>query len=224
VFTWEVEMAEGSETTRPPRGYRPLRAWTWAVSLVVVLGTVLLLFMSLIGPMTEAFALGLGPEPELDSPRALQFLLLALVNFGTVMALLATALLGLPLWAVWHWRAAQNLRALGEPLELAPVWHVLSWLIPVVNVVMPYLVMRELLLGSPADKQSMTTRPASLPLWWVASLCQQALGGISLVFMDHLIVTSLLDWLSLPLMFVSNALYLWYIHQIDREQAERVTG
>lgn len=63
------------------------------------------------------------------------------------MALLAAGLA----WLLWQHRAHANLRALGVPgLRFSPGWAVGWWFVPLANLVMPYLAVRELWRASTA--------------------------------------------------------------------------
>lgn len=200
----------------------PRAGWVWAVSAFVLIGMILGAVFPITNTVTELSALGIDPErPDLEP--ALQFLAFAFVNYALVLVAFAVALVGLPVWGIWHWMAARNLQAMGEKLEFHPIWHAFCWTIPIVNLPMSYLVMRELFVASAADKNSLVARPASLPLWWGMYVGQYVILLFSITCVSNTLFSALFDWLSLPLMIGSNALYLFYIHQISREQAERVS-
>ena len=54
---------------------------------------------------------------------------------------------------IWQWRSQTNARALGRDGErISPGWGIAGWLIPLVNLVLPYLVFQDLWRSS--DEQS----------------------------------------------------------------------
>lgn len=98
-------------------------------------------------------------------------------------ALLATGIV----WLVWQFRVRTNLAALGATnLRYSPGWNVGLWFIPLVNLVMPYLAMREIdRAGEPrtGDAARWAARTRWLPpAWWSALVAQLILfsvgGGI----------------------------------------------
>jgi len=76
-----------------------------------------------------------------------------------------------------------NLRALGAAqLKYTPGWAVAWWFIPIANIVMPYLTMRELYKASDpaAGSVDWATRGGAglLGMWWAARLITQVLFQI----------------------------------------------
>ncbi|HYU57511.1 MAG TPA: DUF4328 domain-containing protein [Actinomycetota bacterium] len=78
------------------------------------------------------------------------------------------------LWLVWQHRSQSNLRALGmQDLRYTPGWAVGWWFIPVANIWMPYLTVRELWRASdpaagPSDWKTRQARPVLA--WWLTYL------------------------------------------------------
>jgi len=70
---------------------------------------------------------------------------------------------------VWTYRAAVHARRLGLPARLSPVWAVLGWIIPVVDLWFPYWVLADCL--APGDRH----RRAIVLRWWLLHL----LGGFA---------------------------------------------
>jgi len=86
-------------------------------------------------------------------------------------------------WLVWHFRAQRNVSALGATnLKYRPGWAVGWWLIPMANVAMPYLTMRELYKASAPDAGAVdwaaARTPALLPLWWGCVVGRLVLASI----------------------------------------------
>jgi len=75
---------------------------------------------------------------------------------------------------IWQWRSQTNARALGrDGARVSPGWGIAGWLIPLVNLVLPYLVFQDLWRSS--DEQSEPgTHWRALPgsplvtAWWAA--------------------------------------------------------
>ena len=78
--------------------------------------------------------------------------------------------------ALWIWRAHSNLRALGlTDLTHSPGWAVLSFLVPVLNLVVPFQAMRELYNRSIGEEAIHAAQSApDVTSWWTAYL----FGGI----------------------------------------------
>ena len=65
---------------------------------------------------------------------------------------------------VWMYRAAVHARRLGLPAPLPPVWAVLGWIIPVVNLWFPYLLIAHCLPPSDPGGRRVVLR------WWLLCL------------------------------------------------------
>ncbi len=90
---------------------------------------------------------------------------------------------------VWLYRADKNLRAFGvEKLDYTPGWAVGWWFVPVLNLVRPYQVMREIWLASNPDfvgdrHDQWRKGPTGkfILIWWLATLvwiCSAVAVGI----------------------------------------------
>lgn len=89
-------------------------------------------------------------------------------NVLVLLALVVGAIVAL----VWQHRAAAAGRALGIPSGMSPAWGVGCWFVPVVNLWMPYLAVRDCL---PSDDEH---RPRVLR-WWIAWLLAEVLGIVA---------------------------------------------
>ena len=91
------------------------------------------------------------------------------VRSATLLSLLVLGVAAIA-WMTWQWRVATNLETLGRAdRRWGPGWSVGGWLIPIVNLVMPGIVLRKLWrASSPAE-----TRPSPPELagpvltWWI---------------------------------------------------------
>ena len=79
---------------------------------------------------------------------------------------------------VWQHRAAPAGRALGIPSGMSPAWGVGCWFVPVVNLWMPYLAVRDCLPAGDPHR-------ARVLHWWIAWLVAEILAvavGISSLY------------------------------------------
>jgi hypothetical protein len=100
-----------------------------------------------------------------------------LVEIGDGLAILSFMPAGI-VWLVWQHRSHRNLRGLGvEDLGFSPRWAVAWWFVPIANIVMPYLAMRELWKASDPNAEGVGWRMLDntllLPLWWAGRLAAQ---------------------------------------------------
>lgn len=92
---------------------------------------------------------------------------------GTISQITSLLLYGcLAALCVWSFRATKNARLLGLRTQFSPGWAVGGWLIPLANLVMPYLVARDLFPeGHPARRDAAT--------WWTLEISAVVLGIVA---------------------------------------------
>jgi hypothetical protein len=205
-------LTDAWQAPSPPSDSTSLRGLTLGVTLTVGLQALCNLLLTL---SSGLLALTSGSE---EDPLVLGLSLLAgLVGLGMLGAMLC----GLPLWITWHVRAARNLTLLGERLEYTPGWYAGWWFVPFANLVMPYRCMRELLVQSrPQDEPK--TEPPLVGLWWASWIGGNILSNVSFRMSAYDEESSaLLDLITLPFTLGAAWLYLSYVRQIERDQAER---
>jgi hypothetical protein len=135
-------------------------------------------------------------------------------------------------WLLWQYRAHANLRALGvSGLKYSPGWAVGWWFIPFANIVLPFLVMRELWKASDPEASSLDwmARRATplLGLWWACRLLAHLFLQIGFVLDDNL--NALSDLRTEAWMFILadlsllglGALAIALIRSIDQRQARK---
>ncbi len=134
-------------------------------------------------------------------------------------------------WLIWQFRAQSNLRALGVAnLRFSPGWVVGWWIIPVANLAMPYLTVRELYKGSEpgggaVDWMSARTA-ATIPLWWAAWLLQNVLAiagstvsaGTKNPTWNQLATREPIEIASVTMLIVAAVLAIVLVRRIDRRQ------
>ena len=101
-------------------------------------------------------------------------MLLVFMFFCVGLGLVGLSLVTIPVWCIWHYRAAANLYVLhrGEMLY-RPDAQVYWWFIPFVNLVVPYKAMKELMRLADEDLNAAAmfdTGPSkimsTMPIWW----------------------------------------------------------
>jgi hypothetical protein len=116
--------------------------------------------------------------------------------------------LSLATWLRWQHRAHRNLRALRvQALRYSPPAAVLGWLVPLANLILPLLAVRELWQASYLDPPAGKWRnaPASgVSVWWGVSLAWVLLYAIALLLLVNPKGQEVL--LALYLMLASDAL------------------
>lgn len=125
-------------------------------------------------------------------------------------------------------RAARNLRALNVPgLQYDPWWAVASYFIPVVNLVVPYRAMREILVAStPGPSLESPPDTPALTAWWSLWLTSAAVGFLLLrsLFPDtpeEIMVSASLHLLSDCVDIGLAASVLTLLGQVFRRQSAR---
>lgn len=103
----------------------------------------------------------------------------------SILAVLSVAVAAL--WLIWQYRAHANVRALVPGTRFRPLYGLVSWVIPGLNLVLPLLAMRELWRASNPDvedwRRARTT--ALLWLWWLLVLAGLALAVFALAPVSH---------------------------------------
>jgi hypothetical protein len=107
----------------------------------------------------------LGPPITVPARDVAAKVAILAVGLGALLASggLLGAAVAVPMWT--H-RCYRNLPALGSRGHLSPAWAAVSWFIPVANLVLPWVVLRDLWAApGPASR-----RRWALGAWWTAWL------------------------------------------------------
>ncbi len=159
---WEPLESEGSTS-----GFVSLMLPAKGVIAVVVLG-LLLRGITTVNTLAAVFVYpGFEGDPGSVDGAGLAFMMAT----GLIaLAALGVTVITVPVWAYWHYRAAENLLILGrEGVTYGPVHQVIWWFVPMLNLFMPYLAMQELYVRSqPGDEQN--PPPALFGIWWACWL------------------------------------------------------
>src|SRR5207249_600962 len=173
-----------SDTGRGGLTERPFRAaeasTNWLTGALVLAGVVSVFAIDYITyDLHTLYDLSAGSPVALERSRAHTRLQDMSTAFVVVFVLTAVV------WLVWQYRAHANLRAIGaQDLRFSPITAVGSWFVPVGNLLLPYLAVRELWKGSDpeagvTDWKGRRTTPL-VALWWVGWWAGIALGATGL--------------------------------------------
>jgi hypothetical protein len=212
-------------SVRSYRSARPLRRW-----VIGLLGLAMLLYaLELVFLVSRIDALrqvevGARTFDEIEASAVR-------LNAVAVIELLALVASGV-VWLIWQHRSQANLRALGAGnLRFSPGWAVGWWFIPVMNVVYPYLTMRELMKASDpasgAADWAATRTPAILGLWWASWLARLILGGVRAALGGRFLTASQLAqrdtvWLVANVVSIAAAiLAILVVREVDRRQSAK---
>jgi hypothetical protein len=172
-------------------------------------------------------ALGLVDPDALGEggPSSTLSTVLLLVGGLAQLGFAGVALIAMPLWIYWHYRAAANLVAFGDRLEYTPAWHAGWWFVPFANLVMPFRAMVELynastLTGTDADDERSVT-PPRFTAWWVCWIIGNIAGNISFRLSEDLQATMVVDLVGEPIAVAATLLYVRFVREISAGQARR---
>jgi hypothetical protein len=145
------------------------------------------------------------------------------------LALLAVA----TVWLIWQFRVRTNMGALGATnLRYSPGWNIGLWFIPLANLVMPYLAMREFDRASEPQAGDAARRAARNrwlpPVWWSVSVVTFVLFSVGnglgeqvgATTADHIARQIVLSIACFGLMLTAGLAAL-VVRRIDRNQDAR---
>jgi hypothetical protein len=167
----------------PNRGFAWITCFFVGVCCLLALGTIFLRVLQL---------QWLNPRNQVDAVvRELQALDASIGLLGLVR--LALGLMTAVVFCTWFFRAYCNLPRLGaRSLKYAPAWTIVGFLIPFANLVMPYLVAREVWQASDPearldDAYAWISRRGSplIVLWWLAWLGSGFLAVFGLLLLQR---------------------------------------
>jgi len=126
--------------------------------------------MTILFGLVDATSRGLEPSPLL--PRLLP---------GVYSAQIALTALAGTTFLIWFYRVYRNCRTLGaENLGRSAGWAVGSFFVPIANLFVPYLAMREawMVSGNPRNWRS---EPVGgiVHMWWTFSITASVIGGFT---------------------------------------------
>lgn len=153
--------------------------------------------------------------PTITLPARSPVAVLAVVAFGGGMLLAYLGLLGAALAVpMWMHRCYRNLPALGSRGHFSPAWAAGCWFVPIANLVLPYVAVRDVWAAS---RPGGHWNAALVAAWWIAWLAAWAL----LIANGHLPWPGYVDLVSTGVIAVAGALFIAIVHLITRGQGRR---
>jgi hypothetical protein len=157
----------------PACGYRSTSTLAVCATLLFVALTIAeaLAALSLVGQieLLDAARFGASIPPAQAEARDARNRLLGIIELALALAALIALLL-------WVYRANRNARALGaQGMTYSPGWSVGWFFVPFANLVMPYLVVREIWKASTPDAGEHWRQARVSPLfgsWWALSVAR----------------------------------------------------
>ncbi|MEW1833557.1 DUF4328 domain-containing protein [Microbacterium sp. NPDC079995] len=154
-----------------PPVIRPLRSIAGATRILLIVGAVVSFLTVLVEgwglAAVDGFTRGTAPLSDLELYDTLS----APISLTSAGLMLATGIC----WVVWQYRAAVRVRAItSTATRRTPVWHVVSWFIPVVALWFPFQNVKDLVVASRAN----LTR-GILGTWWGLWIASTAFVSIS---------------------------------------------
>lgn len=147
---------------------------------------------------------------------------------GVACIVLIVYFIGVVLFCIFIHRAHQNARSFGAiGMRYTAGWVVASFFIPVVNLVLPYLAIREIFQASDPDAGPDTwrSRPANIvSLWWSAWIVSLGLIAVNVALAmseDPMLlqISGWLDLISAGMYVVTALLAIKLVYDIARRQS-----
>ena len=117
-----------------------------------------------------------GPPITLPVRTASSMLAVAALGCGTLLAYLGLVggSIAVPMWL--H-RCYRNLPALGSRGHLSPAWAAACWFVPLVNLVLPLVAVRDVFIASVSDRAGGQRLVIAWWICWTAALTLRLGGG-----------------------------------------------
>jgi len=166
-------------------------------------------------------------EELIDADR--ETVLLARIN-GLFVALMVARLATAPLFIAWMYRVHCNLPALGHrELDSKPIWVIVCWFVPIMNLFCPYQVMREIWVRSaPQAAPSEDSSSAILVIcWWSAWIGMIGLAAWgnfldrSVTTLEGVVLATWADIAHLIAIMVAGVLLICIVTATDLRQLRR---
>ena len=149
----------------------------------------------------------------------------------TFAAILVLRCLTVPPLLTWMYQAHRNLPALGNArLDSKPIWVLVCWFVPILNLYFPYQVMSEIWWRSDPRRLSADNAKQSDTLvrgWWAAWIVA-AVTGVWGNYLDEFSAmqpeVTLATWVDIAFLAsfaLSGLLLIWIIVALNRRQSQR---
>src|SRR5215467_1536879 len=178
--------------------------------------SIVLLAQSALGFAILALQEAFGPPLTLPARSLVSVVAVFAVGGGTLLAYLGLlgAAIAVPMWIHSSYR---NLPALGSRGHLSPAWAAGCWFVPVANLVLPFVAVRDVWAASrPGERWN----AALVAAWWIAWLA----AWLLLVTNGRLPWRGYVDLISTGLMAGAVALFISIVHLITRGQTRRAAA
>lgn len=175
--------------------------------------SVALVAQSTVGFVMLALQGAFGPPITVPVRSPVAVVAVVALGGGTLLAYLGLlgAALAVPMWM--H-RCYRNLPALGSRGYLSPAWAAGCWFVPIANLVLPYVAVRDIWAASrPGERWNVVL----VATWWIAWLAAWGL----LVTNGRFPGRGYVDLISSALMAGAGALFISIVHLITRGQRLR---
>jgi hypothetical protein len=165
---------EESKFFDPAIGSLQVRAWLAGALLLAAIGAAALSIDDLVYDLHARYLLRQELPALAELYQAQQYLHQVMVVVPVV------ALVAVVTWLTWQGRAHANLSRIGASgLRFRPASAVASWFVPLVNLVLPFMAMRELWRASDPETGELDWRERRttivLPLWWMGVIATAVL-------------------------------------------------
>ena len=183
--------------------------------------SIVLVAQSALGFAILAFQEAFGPSLTLPARSLVAVVAVFALGGGTLLAYLGLlgAAIAVPMWIHSSYR---NLPALGSRGHLSPAWAAGCWFVPVANLVLPYVAVRDLWVASGAIGRlgGSLTAGSLIAGWWIVWVGAWVLR----VATGYLPWSGYLDAVSAGLMALAGALFITIVHVVSRGQRERAAA
>jgi hypothetical protein len=206
------------------------KAQTWALVVLVLLGVNMVFDLGLIAAGYGQIDLleRAAREPVTEEEAAINDALVGFFAFGGLAVFLLTAVF----WLIWLYRAYRALTETGsQATDRSPAWAVGCWFIPLLNLLHPFRITRELWHRSANQNADSTVPSDSPPLiagWWLLYLVGGLVGRIAArqsgETLEALISATRWSMLSSLVSLISAALAFLLVRTLKQMQARWSEG
>jgi hypothetical protein len=195
----------------------PARFWRWASPRTAGIAATVIVLVSSAGFAVLVLQAVVGPPLTIPARQIGDRVALVALVFGSLAAY-GGLLAGGVAMAVWTHRCYRNLPALGGRPHIPPVLATASWLIPLVNLVVPWIALQDLAAGSGLFARERLP----IHLWW--ALWLSAFGAWVAGSFAQLPWIGRLALLHEVLLVVAGVLLAVVVWTITRRQDTRAPG
>lgn len=205
-----------------------LTAQRWRMLTIVALAINMLLAGANLACNVDLLGLYGVAEELIDAQR--EAAVLGMIN-GLFVGLLLARLAAAPLLITWMYQAHRNLPALGHTqLDSKPIWVIVCWFVPIMNLFCPYQVMREIWVRSAPPNTANPSSAALVIIWWAAWISVIGLAAWgnfldrSVTTLAGVVVATWVDIAHLVAIIVAGALLVCIVTATDHRQLRRYHG